>query len=181
MDFQCGCEKATIALIAASSGVNSLLLHGSVHGEITHHPIQAILDDDLAAMVGRFVSGVAVNNETLAVDLIMEVGPIPGNYLNTAHTREWWKKEFFMPEVADRLTYPEWLRAGKKSCLDYAREKMEEILATHKPTPLTSGQETEIERILEQARQYYQKRGLISEEEMATYRKTMQSPHYPYR
>jgi trimethylamine--corrinoid protein Co-methyltransferase len=179
-DYQCGYEKASRLLVAALSGANTLLLHGSVYGEITHHPIQAILDDDLAGMVGRFMEGVAVNDETLAIDLIEEIGSIPGHFLNKAHTRKWWKLEQFVPKTADRLTYPEWMKSGKKSCLDYARERMEEILATHKPSPLTHSQEEDVERILEEARKYYKEKGLISEDEMATYRETMKSANYPY-
>jgi trimethylamine--corrinoid protein Co-methyltransferase len=179
-DYQCGYEKTTNALIAALSGASYTETHGSVYGELSHHPLQAILDDDLAGMIGRFIEGVNVNDETLAIDLIDEVGPIPGHFLNKAHTRKWWRLEQYMPNVADRLTYPEWVNVGKKSCLDYARERMEEILATQKPTLLTSGQEQDIERILEEARKYYKERGLISEEEVAASRKSMESPKYPY-
>jgi len=57
---------------------------------------------------------------------------------------------------------------------------MEEILATHKVMPLTSGQEGDVERILEEARNYYKKKGLISEGEMAVYRESMKSPNYPF-
>ncbi len=179
-DYQCGYEKAFRALITGLSGGSARPLHGGVYGELSHHPVQAILDDDLAGMVGRFMQGVAVNDETLAIDLIEEVGPIPGHFLNKAHTRKWWQLEQFVPKAADRLTYPEWMKAGKKSCLDYARERMEEILATHKPTPLTPSQEENIERMLAEARKYYKERGLISEEEMATYRESMRSANYPY-
>jgi hypothetical protein len=38
---------------------------------------------------------------------------------------------------------------------------MEEILATHKPTPLTADQDNEIERILQEARKYYKSKGLL--------------------
>jgi len=179
-DFQAGYERAIAAFLCAQSGANYVALHGSVHGELTHHPLQAILDDDLAGMIGRFIEGITVNDETLAIDLIEEVGPIPGHFLNKAHTRKWWKLEQFVPRAADRLTYPEWMNAGKKSCLDYARERMAEILATHNPTPLAPGQEEDIERILEQARKYYKEKGLISDEEMATYRQSMNSANYPY-
>jgi len=179
-DFQCGYEKAISALLFAQSGGNYIALHGGIHGELTHHPVQAILDNDIAGMIGRFVEGVTVNDETLAVDLIEEVGPIPGYFLNKEHTRKWWKLEQFVPKAADRLTYPEWMNTGKKSCLDYAKERMEEILTTHKPIPLTPSQEEDLERILEEARKYYKERGLISEEEMATYRASMKSPNYPY-
>jgi len=116
----------------------------------------------------------------MAVDLIEKVGPIPGHFLSEEHTRKWWKLEQFIPKAADRLTYPEWMETGKKGCLDYARQRMEEILATHKAPPLTPKQEADIEGILEEARKYYKGRGLISEEEMATYRKSMKSPNYPY-
>jgi len=179
-DFQNGYEKSINGLLSALSGANLILIHGAISGELTHHPAQAVLDDDLVGMIGRFMQGVAVDDETLAVDLIEEVGPIPGHFLNKEHTRKWWKREQFVPGAADRLTYPEWLKSGKKSCLDYAKERMEEILATHKPTPLTSGQEEDVERILEEARKYYWERGLISEEEMAAYRESMGSPDYPY-
>jgi len=179
-DYQCGYEKALRVLVAGLSGANLLLLHGSVHGELTYHSVQAILDDDLASMVGRFMEGVEVNRETLAVDLIEEVGPIPGYFLNKEHTRKWWKLEHFVPKVADRLTYPEWMQTGKKTCLDYAKERMEEILTTHKATPLTPGQEEDVERILDEARSYYRKKELISEGEMATYRESMKSSNYPF-
>jgi len=47
-------------------------------------------------------------------------------------------------------------------------------------TEFSKDQEEEIERILEEARSYYSEKGLISEEEMAIYRKSMKSPNYPY-
>jgi len=148
-------------MTAALSGANIIGLQGAISSELTHHPVQAILDDDIAGMVGRFLEGIEVNDETLAIDLIEEVGPIPGHYLGTEHTRKWWKREQFVPKVADRLTYPEWMQKGKKSALDYAKERMEEILATHRPTPLTTSQEEDIERILEEARKYYREKGLM--------------------
>ncbi len=161
IDFQCGYEKATNALAAALAGSSIIGLHGGVYGEITFHPVQAVLDDDIAGMIRRFLEGVLVNEETLAIDLIKAVGPIPGMYLDKAHTRQWWQKEQFIPRAADRLTYPEWMECGKKSALDYAQDRVEEILATHKPKPLTASQDEEIERILGEARAYYKKRGMM--------------------
>ena len=161
IDFQCGYEKAIGILISALSGANIICSHGGIYGEITYHSVQSILDDDIAGMVGRFLEGVKVDDETLAIDLIEGVGPIPGHYLNKKHTRKWWKKEQFIPKAADRLTYPEWMKIGKKSTLDYAKKRMEEILTTHKPIPLTPDQEKDIEKILEEARNYYKEKGLM--------------------
>jgi len=161
IDFQCAYEKSMLALMSAVSGANLISLHGCVHGEVSWSPVQAILDDDIAGWIGRILRNVEVTDETLALDLIHEVGPIPGFYLDKEHTRNWWKKEQFVPKAADRLSYPEWKNIGKKSCLDYAKKRMEEILATHKPMPLTSNQEEEIERILEEARSHYKKKGIM--------------------
>lgn len=160
IDFQNGYEKATLALISALSGCNYLLLFGTVYGELESHPVQAILDDDIAGIIGRFIEGIEVNDETLAIDLINKVGIFPGFYLNEKHTRNWWQKEQFIPRSADLATLPEWISQGKKTCIDHAKERMKKILATHQPTPLTPSQEADIERILEDARSYYKKRRL---------------------
>jgi trimethylamine--corrinoid protein Co-methyltransferase len=116
----------------------------------------------------------------LAIDLINEVGPIPGFYLDKAHTRKWWKLEQFVPKAADRMTYPEWMMKGKKSALDYAKDRMEEILATHKPKPLAPEHEQAVEDALKDAREYYKKEGAISDEEWAIYMRSLGSPDYPH-
>jgi trimethylamine--corrinoid protein Co-methyltransferase len=181
IDVQLGYGKGMGALIVALSGGHLVHMHGSVYGELTWSPLQAIVDDDIAGMVGRALEGVRVDNETLAIDLINEVGPIPGHYLAKAHTREWWPREQFIPKVEDRLTVPEWESTGKKGILDYARERMEDILATHKVDPaLTDAQEQGIERILKDAREYYRGKGLISDEEWEAYSQQIESPNYPY-
>jgi trimethylamine--corrinoid protein Co-methyltransferase len=175
IDFQCGYEKSTGALISALSGGNLLIFQGGSGTELLYHPVLSILDDDVAGWIGRFLQGVTVTDETMAVDLINQIGPIPGHYLSTEHTRKWWKKEQFIPAVSDREAYPVWVETGKKDALTLAKEKMEEILATHEPTPLTPAQEQAIEDVLNEARTYYRKKGLISDEEWSDYMKTLKS------
>jgi trimethylamine:corrinoid methyltransferase-like protein len=75
--------------------------------------------------------------------------------------------------VADLEAYPVWVRSGKKDALRLAKEKMEQILASHKPKPLTPEQEQALEDILTEARDYYRNKGWISEEEWSTYMKTL--------
>jgi len=78
--FQLGYEKTIPSLVAAISGASAVQIHSSVYGEISAHPIQAILDDDVAHMIGRFVQGLEVSDDSLAIDLINEVGPIPRHF-----------------------------------------------------------------------------------------------------
>ena len=102
IDFQNAYERALSTLMAALAGTNLTWLHGAVHGELTYHPVMSVLDDDIAGWIGRFIEGAEVTDESMAIDLIEQVGPIPGQYLNTEHTRKWWKREQFIPKTADR-------------------------------------------------------------------------------
>jgi len=182
IDFQTGYMKALNALSAAITGSNIILLHSGIFGEITAHPLEAILDDDIAGMVGRFVKGVTVNDETIALELIEETGPIPGHYLSTAHTRKWWQEEQYIPNSADELTYPEWIKSGKKDCIDHAKSRLEEILTNHNVSiPLNPSMEKEIGTILREAREYYRQKGQISDEEWVLYNdQVLKSPDYPF-
>lgn len=161
IDFQAGYEKAIACLLSALSGANLITFHGSVSAELTFHPVQAVLEDDVAGMIGRLVEGIEVDDETLALDLIKKVGPIPGSYIGEAHTRKWWRREQYLPKAADRLSYPEWKEKAKKTCVDYAKERVEKILATHAPKSLAPDLEREVNEILEEARRYYEEKGLV--------------------
>lgn len=155
IEFQAGYEKGIAAIIAALSGVNSMLLHLGVSSELSAHPVQAILDDDIAGMVARFVAGEELSEDALAVELIQAVGPIPGHFLSRPHTRKWWRKEQFIGATTDSLSYPDWLVAGKKTALDYARDKMQALLATPEKRFTTPSQDADLERILADARAYF--------------------------
>jgi trimethylamine--corrinoid protein Co-methyltransferase len=161
IDYQNAFEKTHLAMSAALSGASMIAFIGSVSQELAWSPIQAVIDNDAVNIIGRYIEGFEVNSETAPLDLINEVGPSPGSFLGTKHTRENWKKEYYIPHVFDRLSYQDWERSGKKNVLDKARERVEEILSVHKPVPLASGQEIEIEEILKNARKYYKNKGLL--------------------
>ena len=180
IDFQAAYETSMTALNAALSGASVVYFQGGINAQLTIHPIKAVMDDDIAGMIGRFLRGMEVNEDTVPVDLVNQVGPIPGHFLSTLHTREWWKKEQYFPVLADRLPFPEWAKQGKKKLIDYAREKMEHILETVKAPPLPPEQEQAIEDILKDAREYYRKKGMITAEEWKLYQEDLSSPNYPY-
>jgi len=85
-----------------------------------------------------------------------------------------------VPRTADRSSYEVWVQQGKKTILDHGKEVYEQILASHKPLPLTAEQDRAVEAVLEEAREYYRAKGQISPEDWAAYRKTIESPTYPY-
>jgi len=160
--FQSGYERAIGTIISALSGCSLIQLHGCVMGELSGHPVQAVLDDDIAGMVGRFIEGEIVNEETLALDLINEVGPAPGHFMGKTHTREWWPKEQFIPKAADRTpSYRDWEANGRQNAIDFAKKRTEEIINNHKPSILDENRSEKIDKILEKARKYYKEKGML--------------------
>lgn len=180
VDYQAAYEASLAALSSALSGANVVLLQGGLTGELSASTAKMILDDDIAGMIGRYLQGVDVSEESLAVELIDQVGPVPGQFITTPHTLEWWRKEQYLPLVADRLGFEEWARKGKKTALDHAQEKAEEYIANFKHEPLSASQEKAVEDILTEARKYYRHKGLISDEEWKLYQKDLASADYPY-
>ncbi len=160
IDYQLGAEKLPLATASALSGANLIVLHGGVTAELAYNPILAIIDDDIANTIGRIVEGITVNDEMIGMDVIKEVGST-GTFLNSKQTRTYWKSEDYMPKIFDKTSYQEWINIGKKTVIDKAKEKYEEILANYKPVPLTPEQDKEIDRILKEATEYYKKKGLI--------------------
>ncbi len=161
IDYQSGYEKTHTAMASALSGANMIVLHGGVTAELAYNPVLSIINDDVANIIGKTIEGFEVNDETMALELIEEVGPVPGTFLNKTHTRLNWKKEYYVPQAADRLSYQEWEQQGKKTAIDLAQERMEEIIDTHTPDPITPEQQKDIDRILKDARAHYRKKGLM--------------------
>jgi trimethylamine--corrinoid protein Co-methyltransferase len=91
-----------------------------------------MLDDECCGAALRVARGVDVDDETLALDLIKEVG-FSGDYLGQTHTVRRFRREHFIPELLPREPFDVWKKAGARSALDYAKERVREILAKHQP------------------------------------------------
>ncbi len=99
-------------------------------------------------MALRLVDGVRVDDETMAVDLIRKVGP-GGHFLAEKHTMEWFMKEQLMPsELIDRTEFKAWKAAGSKDVVRRAREIVKKTLREHKPEPLASDVEKDLDKVM---------------------------------
>jgi trimethylamine--corrinoid protein Co-methyltransferase len=135
-DAQAGYETAVALLVMAMGGLNYNTSMGVIGpGEIGINLEKIVLDNELVGYVKRVMQGIEVSEETLAVDVIDEVGP-GGSYLAHPHTRKWFRKEQYFPTVFDRRKYEDWARRGRKDAVQRAHERVEEILKTHWPEPL---------------------------------------------
>jgi trimethylamine--corrinoid protein Co-methyltransferase len=84
-----------------------------------------------------------VSDETLALDLIQEVG-WQGHYLDREHTARHHRREHLRPRLLRRDPRELWERKGSKTALDLARERMHSILERHQPPPLDPAVEKEL-------------------------------------
>jgi trimethylamine--corrinoid protein Co-methyltransferase len=105
-----------------------------------------MLDDELCGMALRMARGIQVDDESLALDLIKEVG-FWGNYLDKDHTARLFRREHFIPRLLARETYDAWEEDGSRTALERARERVRQVLANHQPRKLDPAMVQELDEI----------------------------------
>ena len=133
VDAQAGYESANTAMVVALSGCN--FIHdafGLLEFCTTLSYEKMVVDNDSVGMALRAVKGVDVSKETLAVDVIKEVGP-GGHFLDQPHTVEHVRNEFYFPPFSDRQQRVTWEAEGSKDSFTRAHEEARRILENHKP------------------------------------------------
>ena len=150
-DPQAAFEKHLQTLLCALAGIHYIMPLGGLDNEGTHSPTQMVIDNEVCKMVGKVLEGIRVDEERLAVDLIKKVGPVPGNFLKTEHTRQHWQEEYILPEVSVREGYDAWNLSGSKGVVARAAETARRLMETHIPNPLPPQADRELANILRTA------------------------------
>jgi trimethylamine--corrinoid protein Co-methyltransferase len=148
-DAQAGAEKTFMLTSAALAGVN--LIHGStseMDGMMVASAEQCIIDNDIMGMVRHLVSGVQVDEETLAFDAIQEVSLGDGNFMIHPHTLARFR-DLYEPVAFTRRRMQDWVSKGAMSARESAADISRKILDEHFPSPLSREQVAEIEKIAE--------------------------------
>jgi len=86
-----------------------------------------VIDNDILGMVLRAVEGIKVTDETLAFDLIKQVGPA-GNFVTAKHTRRHMRSEHYEPTMADRNLREDWEAEGGKPTWERAAVAAKQIV-----------------------------------------------------
>ena len=132
-DEQAAAEVAMTLLTETLCGANLIHDVGYLESGLTNSFEMMVICDELIGWIKRFMQGLEVNEETLALDLIDEVGP-DGQYLDKAHTLQHFREDWY-PRLIDRQNYDGWLAAGGKTLRQRANEKVRRILEEHQPEP----------------------------------------------
>ena len=149
LDTQAGYEQAITILIQISTTPDIALGSGALEDGRMTSAEALVIDNEIIDYALRFVEGFEVNEDTLAVDIIDKVGP-GGIFLGEKHTVQHFR-ERWMSRLSDISSYETWEKRGSRTIDEVAREKVREILATHKVTPIPEDVEKEIGRILKRA------------------------------
>ena len=134
-DQQAGLEAGLSILMAAQSGANLIHDNGYLESGLSGSLDMLVLVDETVSMVKRIMSGIKVDKETLAVDVVGRVG-IGGNFLQDPHTLKHFKEEVWFPKLINRQNYEGWVADGSRTMGDRCREKVQRILETHQPEPV---------------------------------------------
>jgi len=129
-----GHEKTLTGLIPALAGANMIYGLGMLESGITFDYAQLVLDCEFARMIKHTVNGIPVNDKTLAVDVIREIGPF-GDFLSHRHTFDGMRSQS-RPEIMDRRGRGMWESDGATDSYTRALKKARTIIETHEPEPL---------------------------------------------
>jgi trimethylamine--corrinoid protein Co-methyltransferase len=146
LDAQAGVESAFGIMAHALSGVSMVHDVGYMDGSMLCSPEMLVMGDEVIGMVERFARGIVVNEETLQRDLIASVCP-GGNYLQEGHTAANFRKELWLPTLMTRERYDAWQARGGRDLRSRIRDKIRDILETHKAEPLSDSLTETLEEI----------------------------------
>ena len=110
---------------------------------------QLVIDSEIARMIKFTLNGLTVDDSTLALDAIHEVG-VAGHFLDHDTTFRHMRSQS-RPELIDRSIRQEWSAGGSTDMYERACEKAKYILETHQPDPLPEEVLRHLEKIIQKA------------------------------
>jgi trimethylamine--corrinoid protein Co-methyltransferase len=152
-DAQAGMEKMASLLLGLLAGADLLGHAGLVGNDNGASLVWLVLDHEALGFARRIVQGFPLDDSSLALDLIDEIGP--GSYfLDHEHTYRLFKQALWHPtRFWGRENYDGWLASGGTDVEQRAAAIVEQLLSKHQPAPIDSALDSEIERIVKTATQ----------------------------
>ena len=82
----------------------------------------------------RLLADIEVSPATLAVDVLVKVGP-GGDFLGQRHTSRNLRDSQWRPALLNRMSHDRWLETGGLDLTEKAHQKARELIATHEVPP----------------------------------------------
>jgi trimethylamine--corrinoid protein Co-methyltransferase len=153
VDQQAGVEAALTLMTNLLAG--SHLVHdlGYLESGLSGSLAQLVICDELISWLRTSLSEVEISDETLALDLIDEVGP-DGHFTETDHTLAHFRERWY-PILIERYDYQSWLARGGQDLGQRAATRVDEILGQHQPEPLPTEVQKRLAHVVQRATERY--------------------------
>lgn len=150
VDEQAGIEAAISIAMTCLSGPNLNHDVGYIEYGSTSSLEYLAINNDVIGMARRFARGIAVSDETLALDVIDAVGP--GNdFLSEPSTLKHFEAETSGADLLDYQRYESWQGTGSKTLFERANERVREIIENYEVDPLPREVQEGIRALVERA------------------------------
>lgn len=140
--------ETTIGILAGTKNFNSLALLSFADIGST---VQLMLDVEMMKYFQHLLSGIKVDKERLAEEVIYQIAPKGAHFLESEHTLNHFREEQWFPELIDRRVPGAWIKESI-TMVDNARKKAKKLIreAPNK-CPLSEEKKREIKKILKEA------------------------------
>jgi len=149
MDEQAAADATFSVLVALLAGNNLVHDVGYLEAGLTTSPEMIVFSAETISMMRRFVAGISLDAEALALDVVDAVGP-GGDFLTERHTLKHFR-QLWQPALFDRRRHEEWAAAGSPTLGQRLREKTLATIEAHQPEPLPDAVRQEVADILARA------------------------------
>ncbi len=134
LDQQCGIEVTVSLMTALLHGANIVHDVGFMDSGMQGSLALMVIADDLLGFLRAATTGVPVEDETLALEVVEELGPT-GSYLEHPHTLRHFREAYYS-RLADKNVHAVWASHGATSMEARAARRVDAILAEHRPPSL---------------------------------------------
>jgi trimethylamine--corrinoid protein Co-methyltransferase len=138
--------ESVFSLWGAVMGGANLVMHGAgwMEGGLRASYEKMVIDADLLQMVTAFLDPIIVDDASLAVEAIAEVGP-GGHFFGIEHTQARFRDAFFAPMVSDWRNFESWELAGSPTATDHASRLVRELLEAYQPPAMAAEAAAELD------------------------------------
>jgi trimethylamine--corrinoid protein Co-methyltransferase len=149
-DEQAAMEAAINIATSALVGGNMIHDVGYIEQGLTSCAEMMVASDEIIDMVKRIMRGIPVDDASMALDVMNDVGP-GGHYLEHDHTYERFRTEIWRPKLVDRQNYEAWVAGGSTRYGQRVNQRVKEILEADTEPLLDEAMFKELHRICELA------------------------------
>ena len=135
IDQQAAIESTMQVIFASLSGAAMVHDTGVLDCADTGSLEMLVMNDEIIGMTKRVMRGIEVNDDTLMLDLIDEIGS-GGEFASAIETARRCRQEIYNSRLMDREPWPDWEQNGATSMLERVRQRLEAILTNEQPLQL---------------------------------------------